>query len=420
MEVSEETAAMFMSVTGSTLEEAKQYLEMSAHDIDRAVELWTSLGGGQGGSSAATTTSGAAGGGQRPEDPLDRDGVRAPIEIKQDTLYGTDYDDDRSNRASARRRTLEEQEEAAAAFTNFESTSGSNGIARRSSRNSRGAGKGAENGDSKLSSLFEPPKDLLFQGGDVDAAREAAMAQQKWLLINIQSHSEFASHLLNRDLWSHDIVKESVKACFIFAQYYQGSDTGDKVLMWYKVQKLPCILVIDPLTGTKMFAKEGQFVEPQTLLDDLMPFIDATPETYAKPKPKQGAEGPSNKGQGAGGAADAMAEDEQPEAMEEEEEEEEEMAEPMEEEPPKGQEGAVTIAVKLPTGDRAKRRFLADQKMRQVALFCKSLVPPPDAKRKFKLVCSATQTTFTQETIAQVTLREAGIVSNSMLMMVWV
>ena len=123
---------MFMSVSGSRVEEAKLYLEMSASDIDRAVELWTSLGGGQGGSSAATTTSGAAGGGQRPEDPLDGDGVRAPIEIKQDTLYGTDYDDDRSNRASARRRTLEEQEEAAAAFTNFESTSGSNGIARRS------------------------------------------------------------------------------------------------------------------------------------------------------------------------------------------------------------------------------------------------------------------------------------------------
>ena len=34
----EEKCALFMAVTGSTVEQAKQFLEMSLSDVDRAVE----------------------------------------------------------------------------------------------------------------------------------------------------------------------------------------------------------------------------------------------------------------------------------------------------------------------------------------------------------------------------------------------
>lgn len=41
---------------------------------------------------------------------------------------------------------------------------------------------------------------LLFSG-DWEAAKEHAAHEGKWLLLNVQSPSEFASHRLNRDTW---------------------------------------------------------------------------------------------------------------------------------------------------------------------------------------------------------------------------
>ena len=37
-------------------------------------------------------------------------------------------------------------------------------------------------------------------------------------LINLQSNEEFASHMLNRDTWTHSAVEDIIKATFIFWQ----------------------------------------------------------------------------------------------------------------------------------------------------------------------------------------------------------
>lgn len=40
----------------------------------------------------------------------------------------------------------------------------------------------------------------------------------RWLLVNLQDSKEFASQILNRDVWSDYNVKELIKRNFIFMQ----------------------------------------------------------------------------------------------------------------------------------------------------------------------------------------------------------
>ena len=42
-------------------------------------------------------------------------------------------------------------------------------------------------------------------------------------LVNVQSNSEFASHLLNRDTWTDETVRTVVTGSFIFWQVHMGN-----------------------------------------------------------------------------------------------------------------------------------------------------------------------------------------------------
>lgn len=45
-----------------------------------------------------------------------------------------------------------------------------------------------------------------------------AKNESKWLLVNIQDEIMFASHMLNRDTWSDDVVQNLVASGFVFWQ----------------------------------------------------------------------------------------------------------------------------------------------------------------------------------------------------------
>lgn len=45
-----------------------------------------------------------------------------------------------------------------------------------------------------------------------------AKSEGKWLLVNIQDEIVFASHMLNRDTWSDDVVQNVVASGFVFWQ----------------------------------------------------------------------------------------------------------------------------------------------------------------------------------------------------------
>ena len=65
--------------------------------------------------------------------------------------------------------------------------------------------------------MFKPPTDLAVVG-TFDQAKAEAVAKGYWLLINVQSNSEFASHQLNRDTWSHQHLQEIIQGMFVFWQ----------------------------------------------------------------------------------------------------------------------------------------------------------------------------------------------------------
>ena len=54
-----------------------------------------------------------------------------------------------------------------------------------------------------LAEIYKAPTDLCFQG-TFEELRDAGRAQGRWLLVNIQSPTEFASQQLNADTWTDE------------------------------------------------------------------------------------------------------------------------------------------------------------------------------------------------------------------------
>lgn len=150
----------------------------------------------------------------------------------------------------------------------------------------------AAGGSGNLATLFEPPTDLLFQGA-FDDALDAASKQSRWLLVNVQTGAQFASHQLNRDTWRHPLVADVVRASFVFWQAYDTSPDGGRVARSYNLgHALPAVVVVDPITRAAVWSTAARrsaaggggaggkgvgFVSPETLLEELAPFTDVGP-----------------------------------------------------------------------------------------------------------------------------------------------
>jgi UBX domain-containing protein 7 len=70
----------------------------------------------------------------------------------------------------------------------------------------------------RLSDMFAPPTHLIHKAGGFQGARAIAKDSKRWLLVNIQKDSEFASHALNRDVWRDELVENLITSGFIFWQ----------------------------------------------------------------------------------------------------------------------------------------------------------------------------------------------------------
>jgi hypothetical protein len=122
-----------------------------------------------------------------------------------------------------------------------------------------GAGARPARGPSaNLSKLFAPPEGLLVRGprGEALSFNEAAaeaLRRRKWLLVNLQQGSEFASHQLNRDCWSSASVRALVQSAFVLHQIDQSTVDGLRYRNTYRPPSVPSIAIIDPLTKQKMW-----------------------------------------------------------------------------------------------------------------------------------------------------------------------
>jgi len=79
--------------------------------------------------------------------------------------------------------------------------------------------------EQRLADLFRPPTEIMH-GGTFADAKATAKVDRKWLLVNIQSEKEFASHRLNRDTWSNETLQMVLASLCVFWQQYDVSAAG--------------------------------------------------------------------------------------------------------------------------------------------------------------------------------------------------
>ncbi|KAK9817646.1 hypothetical protein WJX72_000123 [[Myrmecia] bisecta] len=256
--LNEEAIANFVAITGADVSQATTMLEATNFDLSQAVDLFFASAGEDLAPSdhdadakmareLAGQLGGPSGGDQE---------VRAPIPIKKDRLYGDEFQLPHHRQAS--RAIPAAPMHGLDAFRDFRAEE--QGL------------DGRPGGSQGLAGLFEPPRDIMFSG-DFDQAKALAVDKGQWLLVNVQTNNEFASHMLNRDTWGDETVKSIIKGSFVFYQVYQAAELGSKVVTFYRLTELPAILVIDPVTGAMLRQFNG-FIEAERLVEELVPFMD--------------------------------------------------------------------------------------------------------------------------------------------------
>ncbi|KAL3331459.1 hypothetical protein AABB24_035002 [Solanum stoloniferum] len=228
-----------------TVDTAREFLQATNWNLEEAIQRFFS-GNNNGGAGAAAESFNYS--------PLiednrtlwesedDDNDVRLPLPVRREVLYGENsglYEDEREQISSS-------------TFDSYDNNT--------------------------LSVLFRPPYELIYNG-PFDHAKEAGAKRNRWLLVNVQSRDEFASDTLNRDTWANDFVAQMIENNFVFWQEGDHTEEGRKVCTYYNLDSRPVILVIDPITGQNMRSWNGM-VQPETLLEDAMTFIDRTPSEY--------------------------------------------------------------------------------------------------------------------------------------------
>ncbi|CAH2037697.1 unnamed protein product, partial [Thlaspi arvense] len=297
-----------------------------------------------------------------------------------------------------------------------------------------------------LASLYRPPFHLMLHGS-FEQAKTISSSQDKWLLVNLQSTTEFSSHMLNRDTWANEAVSQTIKANFIFWQVYDDTTEGRKVCTYYKLESIPVVLVIDPTTGQRMRMWCGM-VQPENLLEDLVPFMDGGPREHFASLSKKRPRGsfsltPHSK------SKEEVSKDEEEEELQRalaaslEDNDmkdasddkspitpEEVAAEavttavlptfpPLPEEP-KGGDRSVQcrVGIRLPNGQRVQRNFLKTDSVQLLWSFCYSQLEESERNKPLKLTQAIPGESKTLEYESNLTLEQSGV-ANSMISATW-
>lgn len=193
--------------------------------------------------------------------------VRAPLPVKRDVLYDTPMLYGASRMGVSPHATVP--------FRNFDEELKRPGVWET---DQGGSTSTAESSRDNLASLYRPPFGLMYHG-PFEKAKEAANAQDRWLLVNVQSTREFSSHMLNRDTWANEALAQTITSNFIFWQIYEDTEEGSKISTYYKLDSFPVTFVIDPITGQKMRLWRGM-IQPENLLEALLQFMDGSPKDH--------------------------------------------------------------------------------------------------------------------------------------------
>mmetsp|Transcript_11441 Transcript_11441/g.17197 ORF Transcript_11441/g.17197 Transcript_11441/m.17197 type:complete len:315 (+) Transcript_11441:2-946(+) len=129
--------------------------------------------------------------------------------------------------------------------------------------------------DDSVDWIFPPPSHLSHQAS-LEEARAAASAEGRWILVNLQSHAEFGSQMLNRDTFTNETVESILRTSFLLWQRGHTSRQGREYMRMHSLSEddLPHLGIIDPRTGAKLKTFTG-FVTPEDLIIRLMEFSES-------------------------------------------------------------------------------------------------------------------------------------------------
>eukprot|EP00899_Mesostigma_viride_P002729 jgi/Mesvir1/12457/Mv00611-RA.1 len=292
MDNESDALAQFLAITGANETSARHMLQATNWQVEEAVNLFFATDHADLDAAAAQGPPPAPVNEPPPE-------VRAPLPAKMDTLYAPQPLLGGIGAAYGGLAAMKPHHppQMVAAFRDFQQEAKAASAAGLSVAPGQGPsrGKGAEGGamaggssggvgvaaPSGLAGLFTPPSDILFPGQLFEDAKTLAHQQDKWLLLNVQTETEFASHLLNRDVWANETVKSTVASAFVFWQVHKEAPEGAKVCSFYHLMDLPAVMILDPFTGRKLEHLQGAF-DASRLLDLLVDYLEEPPSRSRK------------------------------------------------------------------------------------------------------------------------------------------
>eukprot|EP00923_Selenidium_pygospionis_P048241 GHVN01083070.1.p2 GENE.GHVN01083070.1~~GHVN01083070.1.p2 ORF type:complete len:328 (-),score=55.77 GHVN01083070.1:161-1144(-) len=159
----------------------------------------------------------------------------------------------------------------------------------------------ADAGELAFKKQFQPPTDIICSLS-LEEAQLAAKESNKFVLVNIQKPDEFATHNLNRDVWSNEMVQEVVRFNFFFWQRNNGSGEAAKFVKLYRIESLPFVGVLCSVTGRLLKTWEAKKMadDPNEFVAKLVDFVESggKPPPIATPQPPAPT-GATKKGQAA-------------------------------------------------------------------------------------------------------------------------
>eukprot|EP00981_Chlorochromonas_danica_P001843 scaffold386_cov174-Ochromonas_danica.AAC.17 len=123
-----------------------------------------------------------------------------------------------------------------------------------------------------------PPATHLSSYLPLDRTLQDARREGRYVLVNLQSHEEFISHLLNRDVWRDETIESLLKGSYQLWQRGHTSAQGKEFMRFYHIQEdqLPVIMILHPATGAMLFSWTG-LISPEELASHLVEFSETHP-----------------------------------------------------------------------------------------------------------------------------------------------
>ncbi|XP_050275726.1 plant UBX domain-containing protein 7 [Quercus robur] len=430
---------------GQTADTAKQFLQATSWKLEEAIQLF--FVGNEGGPVVAPSQSPAAENvntladqntgnlerdiGNENVGENDGDEVRPPLPVIREALY-----DDAMLYGASRIGYPSREPSSLIAFRNFDEEMKRPGVW----ESDQGASSTTESHRDNLASLYRPPYHLMLHGS-FEKAKDAASVQDKWLLVNLQSTKEFTSHMLNRDTWANEAVSQTISTNFIFWQVYDDTTEGRKVCTYYKLDSIPVVLVIDPITGQKMRSWCGM-VQPERLLEDLLPFMDGGPKdhhiTLSNKRPRESSSTPPQRSkdetnvedeevqralaasmEGVKDSSGMTTKDKDVIVTEEDKTCSTKKVEypPLPEEPKGDKNLLCRVGFRLPDGRRVQRNFFRTDSIQLLWSFCYSQLEEAET-RPFRLTHAIPGASRSLDYNSQSTFEQSGL-ANSMISVTW-